>query len=125
VPHVRGECGSPLCGIYATKSLETLFRFFAGGVVREVALGLVSLSGRVVDHDLGYRAARAQAVSLAVIRGQDLYLTENPGEIDRFFTSTRDEIGLMCQPTKHPIEEAVAYLEDQERRHQQWTSAAN
>jgi hypothetical protein len=121
VPHVRGECGSPPCGIYATKSLKTLFRFFGGGVVREVALGLVSLSGRVVDHDLGYRGARAQAVSLAVIRGQGLYLTDDPDEIDRLFTSTRDEIGLMCQPTKHPIEEALAYLEHQERRHQQWT----
>lgn len=125
VPHVQGECGSPPCGIYATKSLETLFRFFGGGVVREVALGLVLLSGRVVDHDLGYRAARAQAVSLAVIRGPDLYLTDHPDEIDRVFTSTRDEIGLMCQPTEHPIEDAVAYLEEQERRHQQWTSAAN
>lgn len=125
VPHANGECGSPPCGIYATKGVDTLFRFFGGGMLREVALGLVSLTGRVVDHELGYRAARAEVKAVTVVSGPSLLATAIPEVIDQVFTSTRDEVGRMCRASDRPLEEAVAYLEEQARRTQTWTSAAN
>jgi hypothetical protein len=65
-PHTAGGCR---CGIYALKAPESLPR---PGPVRMrpgagLAYGLVTLSGVVVEHELGYRAARAKVAAAAVL----------------------------------------------------------
>lgn len=74
IPHAAGECGTPPCGIYALKDPEGLAAAVDVGLRRlarlsTYALGLVTLTGRVVEHDHGYRGERAEVVSLAVITG--------------------------------------------------------
>jgi hypothetical protein len=65
-PHAGGGCR---CGIYALKAPEGLPR--SGRVKMRpgagIAYGLVALSGVVVEHEHGYRAARAEAVAAAVL----------------------------------------------------------
>jgi hypothetical protein len=72
IPHTGG-CRKPPCGIYAMKDPDALLRY--GGPER--AIGLVELSGKVVEHDFGYRARRATAVFLVVgwIGGEEIAST--------------------------------------------------
>ena len=124
VPHSEGECGSPPCGIYATKDPDTLVRYIgrsAGGL----AVGVVALSGRVVDHESGYRAAEAEILALAVVDGVNLLTVSTPEEVDEIFTATRQEIRIRCVGESFALEKAVEYLEEQARRHDQCTLASN
>lgn len=123
IPHSNQECGQPPCGIYATKTLESLTSHI--GEATEMALGLVGLSGRVVEHENGYRAERAEVLALAVVHRTSLLTPATTGDIDDVFASTGDEIRARCRPAEHALGEAVAYLKQQARRHQQWTSASN
>jgi hypothetical protein len=70
-------CG---CGFYAMKRLDrqllaaarTAIRATAAtGSVERFVLGRVELSGKIVEHDLGYRAERARIVELIPLRGQE------------------------------------------------------
>lgn len=72
VPHDVDECGRPPCGIYAMKdpaSIRVLAEttLSAGRKRATLAVGLVALSGRVIEHEHGYRAEVATAVGLSLI----------------------------------------------------------
>lgn len=67
IPHTDESCGRLGCGIYATKALGPLFDLHVRESDRNYAAGLVALSGKVVEHDDGYRAAQAEVVSVALI----------------------------------------------------------
>jgi len=72
VPHDAGDCGSPPCGIYAVKDTRQvrglIEPWFEQGSLT-VAVGVVALSGRVIEHDHGYRAEHAEVAALSVISG--------------------------------------------------------
>jgi hypothetical protein len=65
VPHTDGSCGPPPCGIYATKTAAAALDAIEHD--GPLALGVVALSGKVVEHEHGYRAAAATAVGLLVV----------------------------------------------------------
>ena len=70
VPHSERRCGVPACGIYATKSLQPFTGSSYGLAGRELAIGVVAMTGKVIEHDVGYRAGQARAVAaVARIRG--------------------------------------------------------
>jgi len=77
VPHDVGECAKPPCGIYAVKDptwISDLVRpWFRQGPVT-IAVGVVALSGRVIEHDSGYRAEHAEVVSIAAIGGDERWV---------------------------------------------------
>lgn len=62
LPHSDHRCSDYGygCGIYAAKSADDVD---PGPSIRWV-LGLVSLTGKVIEHDHGYRAARARVVAI-------------------------------------------------------------
>ena len=68
VPHTDGSCGAPPCGIYAAKSVRRLLHGIDldGSDRPSIAVGLVALEGKVVEHAHGYRAAVATVRVLAV-----------------------------------------------------------
>lgn len=68
VPHSDGRCGPPPCGLYCFKEPEQLLAAFGlpTGTAR-VVVGLVALSGKVVEHERGYRAKRVKVVAAAVV----------------------------------------------------------
>jgi len=82
-------------------------------------LGMAALSGRVVDHETGYRSAQADVLALAVINSANLLTTDNPCDIDDIFVSTRQEIRQRCTAEAFALEKAVEYLEKQARRYDQ------
>lgn len=83
IPHRQTGCGPPACGVYATKSLE----FLGGGgkVDRHVAMGVVAMTGKVIEHEHGYRGARATAVAMVVRLGGQWLLSDAPKVIGAMF----------------------------------------
>ncbi len=75
LPHSNGRCGPPPCGIYATKKPEYVYERIQR--MRNWAIGLVALAGKVVEHTHGYRAQRASIEALCMIMdGHRLHLDE-------------------------------------------------
>ena len=86
IPHTDDRCGDPPCGIYAAKDLGELLDSGLGrSDVNRTAVGLVALSGKVVEHRGGYRGELAEVVALAYPRDGILHMTADMGEIRRTF----------------------------------------
>lgn len=65
IPHDAADCKSPPCGIYALKRPEQLRRqleSMRGPKPVTILIGLVALTGRVIEHEAGYRAGTATLV---------------------------------------------------------------
>jgi hypothetical protein len=127
VPHTDGRCGFPPCGIYATKSVRYLLTGeLPDHTGRMIAVGLVEMSGKVVEHVRGYRAARAAVVALVLLRGPaNPLLLDDPGEIESLFRDVSLGMTLrtgLDSSQEDPMERAITYLEARERSHE-WTSA--
>lgn len=133
VPHTDGRCGPPACGIYAAKVVGDLMKSMVQEQVVEqpVAVGLVGLSGKVVEHRLGYRAARARVLALAVAQpARGLLCVEDPdrlaelfGDSDetaRWLETAVDLLPSQVDPARTRTS-LVKYLEQQERN-RAWTS---
>ena len=88
VPHTDGRCGDPPCGIYAAKDPAMLGEAAAAHPSRRVAVGLVELTGKVVEHELGYRGERAQVVALAIGQESQPFLTSDECQIATMFSNT-------------------------------------
>ena len=93
VPHGRG-CGPPRCGIYATKDVGFLIDGSGIETVGGYAIGVVGMSGKVVEHESGYRAAIAevQAISLNC-DGRNLN-TDDVEVIERLFRQPMETLRL-------------------------------
>jgi hypothetical protein len=130
IPHTDGSCGSPPCGIYAAKSVSRLVRgIHIGSDVRSVAVGLVALEGKVVEHEHGYRAAVATTRALAVSQpGSPLpAVTADPDTIGEVFADARKLQWWFRSGGDSLVADAgskavtmIKYLEEQERMNQ-WT----
>ncbi len=74
IPHDVSECGRPPCGIYVVNNASRI-RDLVGPWFRQgpatVFVGVAELSGRVIEHDTGYRAEHAQVVAGTAIAGND------------------------------------------------------
>ena len=88
VPHTDGSCGPPPCGIYATRTAAAAVEAIEHD--GPLALGVVALSGKVVEHEHGYRAAVASALALVVAAN---------GELMRFVGMDVDELFLVPDAT--------------------------
>jgi len=88
VPHTDGSCGPPPCGIYATKTAAMALDAMEHD--GPLALGVVALSGKVVEHERGYRAAAGTALGVVVM---------SHGELMRFDGVDVDELFLVPDPT--------------------------
>ena len=126
IPHTDGRCGRLGCGVYAAKSVDPLYTEFDVSAIGDVALGLVELSGKVVEHDEGYRAASATVIALAASLGEHLLLTSDTAAIDAAFA---DPTVIRCEQ-KIEIEgqrlaEMETFVMAQARRATPWTLAIN
>lgn len=121
VPHSDGRCGRLGCGVYAAKDLRRLLDEFAPALRSSFAAGLVEMTGKVVEHDRGYRAARAEVVALVAVSTMAAELTDDTARIAEIF----DGAGLDEQPARYShrddlFEAIVVYLSQQERKRSQW-----
>jgi len=122
VPHTDGQCADPPCGIYAAKHIDRLIS--AHPDVGSMAVGLVAMSGKVVEHEQGWRAESVTVLALTFMRGDRIMRTADPDEIEFLFQG----IGLSddWHPTEEPsvngrIEDTMAaYMKEQERKQTGW-----
>lgn len=87
LPHSVGKCGPPSCGIYAVKDLQRLKREL-GPWGSSYVLGVVAMTGKVIEHEHGYRAARGTVVAITGKLEGNRFATDDPIEIAELFART-------------------------------------
>ena len=112
VPHSDGSCGRPPCGIYAAKDPASLVADF-GAEYLPMAYGVVELTGKVVEHDDGYRAQRARAIAVVVVEDEGLTRFEGADAVTRAFADPRAVLAA-ARPRRVAVKrwepEVVRYL---------------
>lgn len=128
VPHTDGKCGSPPCGIYAAKRVEDLLIEHRPWDLMESAVGLVAMTGKVVEHERGYRGEYVAVLAIALPRGQGVQTTGDSEEIGLLFQG----VGLSTawhqasepsstDPSRQEIEESIIReMNELKRRKSQW-----
>ena len=126
VPHSDGRCGRLGCGVYAAKGLEPLTAELDEMPLGGYAVGLVGLSGKVVEHQRGYRGARATVVAVAATSGGRLALTSDAAAIDALFTAPQASLHAAAVRDRREIPAHIArYLATEyEERRSTWTSVS-
>lgn len=129
IPHTDGRCGDPPCGIYATKDLHELLHRHRDHDVRRLAVGLVGLRGKVVEHERGYRGQLASVLAIAFPRGNVLYATNDSDELLLVFggiglqEAWPDESSMRTTDGRDRdsiIRRISDYLERERERNSQW-----
>lgn len=121
IPHSDGRCGRLGCGVYAAKTVDPLYKEFNAWEMRDVALGLVALTGKVIEHDKGYRAAEATVVALGATLGECLLLTADPDEIDAVFVDPkRIRRGSRVDGPRQALVEMEVFVTEKARRAERW-----
>lgn len=121
IPHSDGSCGRLGCGVYAAKTVDPLYRDFNVWDLEDFAIGLVALTGKVVEHDNGYRAAEATVVALGARFERHVLLT-NVAEMieDVFVDPSMIRMGIPIESRKQSLIEIEMYVTDEARRAPQW-----
>lgn len=117
IPHSFQKCGPPACGIYAAKDL-TVLRKELGLRVMGPIVGVVALSGKVVEHDHGYRASDARVVALAGQLGDGRFATDDPTMIDEVFAAPDRTLEKL---KKSAVPLPQHYLERWKEKNESWT----
>jgi len=126
IPHTDGRCGRLGCGVYAAKSVDPLYRGFDVAGIGDVALGLVALTGKVVEHDSGYRAAEAEVIALGACFGNHVLLTADPDLVDAVIadpTLIKNEPRI--EVNRQRLLEMETFVELEARRARQWISGTS
>ena len=122
VPHTDGRCGRLGCGIYAAKDASRLLSEFAPALRSSFAVGLVGLSGKVVEHERGYRGEKAVVLAVAAIANMRAGFMSEPAHLETFFASGDISVPLETFEDRPALFAAVVdYLLEQERNQDQWT----
>lgn len=97
VPHTDGRCGHPPCGLYAYKEPGDLIEHFGLNPVRGAltVFGLVSLAGKVVEHERGYRAQLANVEAAAVVGGGRLIAVDGPEDLRCLFADPQSTLSRL------------------------------
>ncbi len=125
VPHVNGPCRTTGygCGIYATKSVRRLFDIHRDSLDDEFVAGVVAMSGKVVEHRLGYRALRAEVVAVVVSLAGRRFRTADAEAVAALFGDPRgvDVTDGRWEPAEPDLAANAAWLETQKERLDPWT----
>jgi hypothetical protein len=124
VPHTDGRCGEPPCGIYAAKNVEVLLKAHADLDLSEIAVGLVGMTGKVVEHERGYRAEHVTVLALALVEDGEVRGVSDPEEVESLFERVR---GGDDGPAENQIRvraRIVEFMREQFEKESQWTLAS-
>ena len=106
VPHTDGRCGHPPCGVYAFKEPEQLLATFGlpEGPRRNV-YGLVAMTGKVVEHERGYRGQRVKVVAAAVVGRGLLVRVEGIERLQALFAAPDETVAGLVARDRTAVEE--------------------
>ena len=111
IPHTDGRCGRLGCGVYAAMSPEPVLESFTPGSGLGYVAGRVEMTGKVVEHDTGYRAELAETVAVVAVGRRGTLATRDPGLIEQLFASPQramETATLQAFWTRHMIVEFLS-----------------
>ncbi len=121
VPHTDGRCGVPACGIYTSKTPEAVIEAH-NDLEPGWMIGMVDLSGKVVEHEHGYRAQHAEVTSVMGFDSEWAYVSDDAAEIDRLFEDPRSRVAMDRIPLpRSPAQACVAHFSTVNARRTTWT----
>lgn len=123
VPHTDGRCGRLGCGVYAAMRPDPVLESFTPGAGHGYVAGRVELTGKVVEHETGYRAQHATAVAIVAVSRNGTLATTHPTEIRALFAQpyeTMNTVELRTEWTRHMT---IDFLTDTQE--DPWTSESN
>lgn len=121
IPHDEMVCDWPPCGVYAMKRAAPIVETVVDNLDLTdepmiLAAGTVALSGRVIEHEYGYRGEHAEVTSLCTIARNEPIVTlrfhQTPGCIAQVFGNPS---GLSADPgvafpTQIGLKQVAAFL---------------
>ena len=122
LPHTAHRCSEfgHGCGIYAVKKVGSLTTIRPE---RRWVMGIVLLTGKVVEHEHGYRGARADVAAALAIGDEGHLATADLAVLERLFASpgaTIDQAGESGPGPGNRLA-VVEVMERLERRIERWT----
>ena len=121
LPHPMSRCGPPACGIYAVKDLERFPPDVGNGLMDRSMLGVVGLTGKVIEHRDGYRGQHGRVMAMSVNHWNRWLLTADPNLIEEFFDNPRDVMFESGAETKPDPDEVRRFLEANRDEERSWT----
>ncbi len=114
-PHADERCGRLGCGVYATKALEPLLAMHVQPDSHSYAAAAVALTGRVVEHERGYRAAAAQVTAAYAVWPDRVMATTDGFRLAALFSACDRIPSAWCEPWSgdSPFPELIEYLTNQ------------
>ncbi|MDP3983444.1 MAG: hypothetical protein Q8Q52_00360 [Acidimicrobiia bacterium] len=92
-----------------------------------MAVGLVAMTGKVVEHEHGWRGEQVTVLALAFVREGQVLTADDPDEIELLFQGVGlSEVwnhgsGSVPMVERNRITEAIAaYMKEQERKKTSW-----
>lgn len=121
VPHSVRRCGTPACGIYGLKELYQLAGWEEGAHFEKCAIGVVAFSGKVVEHEAGYRAQNARVLAVVAQLDARSVVTSVGSEIDHLFHDPTAALARYGRDGPLDVEEVARFLEKWKEVHDIWT----
>lgn len=104
-PHEHAACRGAACGVLVWKALDRLPDVSGAELA---AIVEVSISGRIVEHDLGYRGESGRIAALMAFDGGHWFRTRDTDQIEWFTTSPLEAFGNLSAPIP---DDGMVYLE--------------
>lgn len=121
LPHPVDRCGPPACGIYAVKDLAMFPGDVANGEIHRSVVGLVAMSGKVIEHDEGYRAYSATAIAVAANDGARRLLTTDRDLVEKLFEDPERTLADALSMEGPETNETREFLESLRTKEDAWT----
>jgi hypothetical protein len=129
VPHTDGRCAGVAfgCGVYVAKNLSELLGEFSVVERFDIAVGLVALSGKVVEHEHGYRAETTRVLSLALLDRFRMTFIEGSANVESTFADRGRKMQLVGYQENRPsgtdqIEDSlVRFFAKAAKEAEEWT----
>jgi hypothetical protein len=114
LPHSIARCGYPPCGVYALKGVAKLYTDVIGDSDRDMVIGVVELTGKVIEHDSGYRAQRAEVSAVVANCEERQLISTDPDEIALLFAEPEGTVARLGSTRNTNVEGFLIAQRDKE-----------
>jgi hypothetical protein len=122
IPHSESRCGPPACGVYAVKDFDMFPARVSDHTEEGSAVGVVAMTGKVIEHAHGYRAARASVLAIWVRHGGNWLATADPEQIRALFDDPQVTVRSHGKTGFTPPSAVRAFLESSSEKEETWIS---
>lgn len=123
-PHTDARCGRLGCGVYLTKELAPLIDLHLQHHSHSYVAAVVALSGRVVEHERGYRGAQARVAAAYAVWPDRVMATADPARITALFSACDRIPSAWCEPWHNdsPLADLTRFLTRHAKEDMSWIS---